>query len=184
VITVTEYVKIPKNRLELLLADNSKVKKLIESSTQTKLEIDEELCQVTILETEKMPDPLATWRARDIVKAIGRGFDQEIALDLLGEDTELKIIDLKEFIGKSKNAAIRIKGRIIGREGKSKTRIEDLTNTHIVIYGKTVSIIGSTNGVHIATKAISILASGAMHSTIFKMIENEVMRNDAARSKR
>ena len=171
-VKVAEYVKIPKKRLELLLSDNCKLQKLIEQDTETKLEVDKELCQVTVLEAEGMKDPLGTWKARDIVKAIGRGFDPEVALELLYDKNELKIIDLKDFVGKSKNAAIRIKGRIIGRDGASRKTIEEQTNTNISIYGKTVCIIGTTIDVQRAAQAVCMLAEGSKHSTAFRKLES------------
>jgi len=170
---MTEYVKIPEERLDLLLADKEKIKKLIENSTNTTLEIDSETSEIAIVEGKALKDPLATWRARDVVKAIGRGFEPEIALELLDPNKEFKKIDLAQYSGKSKNSLIRIRGRIIGKEGKSRKHIEDITSTHIVVYGKTVCVIGSIEQVHLAARAVDMLASGSMHGSVYKMLELE-----------
>ncbi|MFH1424982.1 MAG: KH domain-containing protein [archaeon] len=173
---MAEYVKIPAERIEVLLANKEKIKREIEKGTNTELEIDEEACDVEIIETERMEDPLAVWKARDIVKAIGRGFEPEIAMMLLDENNVLKVIDLKAFVGKSKNAAIRIKGRVIGREGKSKKKISEITDTEMVVYSKTVAIIGKMEYVEIAARAVDMLASGSMHGSAFKMVEEEMAK--------
>ncbi|MFH1450447.1 MAG: KH domain-containing protein [archaeon] len=170
---MAEYVKIPEERLDLILADNEKIKKLIEKSTNIKLEIDKQASEVAIISEGNLKDPLVLWHVRDVIKAIGRGFDPEIALELLNKNKELKIIDLSHYVGKSKNQLVRIRGRIIGRNGKSKELIEETTNTHMVIYGKTVCIIGSLERVHIAAQAVDRLASGSMHGSVFKIIEQE-----------
>jgi ribosomal RNA assembly protein len=171
VIKVAEYVKIPEERLDLLLADQEKIKKLIENSTHTEIEFDNETGEIVITAGENNNDPLSLWRARDVVKAIGRGFEPEIALELLDHNKELKIISLKDYIGKTKNALIRIRGRIIGKHGKSRQSIEQNTNTHIVVYGKTVCIIGSIDNVHLAARAVDMLASGSKHGPAFTMLE-------------
>lgn len=172
-IHVVEYLKIPEERLKLLLEENEKLKKSIEKSTQTRIEISE---GGEISVEEQTQDPLSAWKARDIIKAIGRGFEPDIAMQLLEENTELKIIELKDFVGKSKNALVRIKGRIIGREGKAKQKIEELTNTSIVVHGKTVSIIGKVEQVQLAANAISMLCSGSMHGSVYKMLEREISK--------
>ena len=38
-------------------------------------------------------------------------------------------------------------GRVIGKDGSTRKTIEDLTNTDICVYGKTVSIIGDFDDV-------------------------------------
>lgn len=167
---MAEYLRIPREKLKILLKEKSKLKKFIERHTKTKILIDEELSEVTIIETEHMNDPLAIWKARDVIRAIGRGFEEDVALNLLDENTELKVISLRDFAGKNKKDIIRLKGRVIGEAGKAKQHIEDTTNTHISVYGKTISIIGATHNVALAAEAVSMLLSGAMHGTVYKRI--------------
>jgi ribosomal RNA assembly protein len=166
VVSVVEYIKIPAERLEVLKS----VVGDISERTQTEINIDEELCEIEIIEKEGA-DLLLTWVARDVVKAIGRGFEPEIAFRLFEKSMELKIIELRDFIGKSKNALIRIRGRIIGRDGSAKQVIEDATETNITVYGKTVAIIGRPDKVENASRAISMLASGSKHGSVYKMLE-------------
>ncbi|HIJ98277.1 TPA: RNA-processing protein [archaeon] len=163
------HVKIPKERLRVLLAGKDTVQN-IEAATHTKLEVNRDTEEVEILEQEK-GNAFEELRAADVVKAIGRGFVAKTAFRLLEEDAILVVIDITEFIGKKKNTIERIKGRIIGTHGKSKRRIADMTNTDIVVYGKTVSIIGKAENALLAQKAIETLCNGSMHSTVFRIIE-------------
>ncbi len=170
---MVEYLKIPSERIALLLSDNQKIKKQIETATKTKIEVDKELNEVVISETSKS-ELLMVWKACDIVKAIGRGFEPEIAFKLLRKGFELYIIEVKDYIGKNKKGLIRIKGRVIGKQGKSKKKIQDLTGTDISIYGKTIAIIGKSVDVDIAAHGIELLLEGAMHNTAFKSIKKEL----------
>ena len=167
-VSVVEYIKIPSEKLKVLKGAVGD----IQERTQTDINIDEGLCEIEITEREGS-DPLMTWVARDVVKAIGRGFEPEIAFRLFDEGVELKIIELREFSGKSKNALIRLRGRIIGRDGRAKQAIEDATETNITIYGKTVAIIGVSDKVEIASRAVSMLASGSKHGSVYKMLEGQ-----------
>ncbi len=170
---MVEYLKIPSERLKVLLADKRTIAE-IESATHTKIEIDKETEQIEIYEKRDTPDPLGTWRARDVIKAIGRGFVKETAFRLLEEGAVLIIIDLNEYSHKKKNALERIRGRVIGTEGKAKQRIAEMTDTDIVVYGKTVSIIGELENAELAARAITMLCEGAMHNTVFRMLEREI----------
>ena len=66
-----------------------------------------------------------------------------------------------------------MKGRIIGAEGKSRRTIEELTETNVSVYGKTVSIIGLAEGVDMARRAIETLLSGSPHANVYKWLEKK-----------
>ena len=111
-------------------------KKELEQRTKTKIQIDSSEGDITI--TGK--DPLNLYSAREVIRAVGRGFNPDIAFQLLKQDYGLELIDIQLY-AKTKNDVQRLKGRIIGEEGKARNTIEELTNTHIVVYGKTVAIV-------------------------------------------
>ena len=146
------HVKIPKERLRVLLAEKKTVQS-IEAATHTKIEVNRDTEEVEILAQES-GNAYDELRAADVIKAIGRGFVAKTAFRLLEEDAILAVIDITEFTGKKKNTIERIKGRIIGTHGKSKQRIADMTNTDIVVYGKTVSIIGRAGNALLSPKTI------------------------------
>ena len=74
----------------------------------------------------------------------------------------------------------RLKGRVIGREGKSRQIIEELSETNISVYGKTIGIIGSTESASIARQAVESLLKGATHASVFKFLEKK--RRDLKRA--
>lgn len=168
-----EFIKIPKERVGILIGPDGKVKDMIEKETKTRLDIDSEEGSVLILPTEEIDDPLAVWKARDIVRAIGRGFSPSRAFRLLGEDELLEIVDLALFTGKSKNALGRVKGRIIGAGGKTRRIIEEVSGATLSIYGHTVAIIGDVDQGRIAKEAIIMLIEGAPHSTVYSILQKK-----------
>ncbi len=167
---MTEHAKIPHARVAVVIGKKGKTKKQIEETTQTRLKISSD-GEVEITKLKDALDPLAEWTARDIIKAIGRGFSPERALDLLEEDVVLEVIDLKEFAGRSEKHVERIRSRLIGTHGKCREHIESFTQTDISIYGKTISIIGRMDGVSVAKEAITKLINGQMHSTVYRFLE-------------
>jgi len=161
-------LKIPEERIAVLIGEKGETKKEIESQTKTKLDISKD-GDVTI--TGK--NAILLYTAQDIVKAIARGFNPKTALLLLQTDYALEIIDLKDYAGKSKDDLIRLRGRVIGKEGKAREEIERLTGTYISVYGKTASIIGETTAVFDAAQAITMLLKGSMHRSAFNFLERK-----------
>ena len=108
----------------------------------------------------------------NVVKAIARGFNPDIALKLLDEDTSIEIISLDEF-SRSKKDMIRLKSRLIGTQGRARSHLEELTSTNISVYGKTISIIGRTDDVFIARQGIINLINGSKHGNVYLFIEKQ-----------
>ena len=146
----TDYLKVPADRVGALIGTKGETKQLIENATNTHLDIDSEECTVAIYPNENMEDPLGVWKANHIVKAIARGFNPRVALKLNKDDTYLEIIKLPLYVGKSKKAMARYKGRIIGKDGKTREIIVDMAEVDMPIYGKTVSLIGELQNVMVA----------------------------------
>ena len=161
-------LKIPKERIAVLIGKEGETKKDIENATKTKIDIDSQEGEVFI----QGEDALNLFTAREVVKAVARGFNPEIAVTLLKGDNCFDMINLADY-ARNKNDLLRIKGRIIGREGKSRKTIEDLTETFISVYGKTISIIGSPENVSNARRAIENLIKGASHANVYKSLEKK-----------
>ena len=66
-------VKIPKERVAVLIGIKGETKRQIEQATQVKMDIDSEEGDVVITGD----DGLALFSAREVIKAIGRGFNPE-----------------------------------------------------------------------------------------------------------
>ncbi|MHA1321863.1 MAG: KH domain-containing protein [Candidatus Helarchaeota archaeon] len=165
-----EHIKIPIARLAVVIGKNGETKMKIGKLTQTSIEIDSQEGIVHIINKPDAKNPLAVWKARDIIKAIGRGFSPERALSLLDDEAYLEILDLTSYLGRNEKVIKRIKGRIIGEAGKTRRVIEDTTETMISVYGNTVSIIGPLKQLRISKKAILMLIEGASHGTVYQFL--------------
>ena len=154
-------IKIPEERLPVLIGRNGTTKKSIAKKTKTKILIEEE---VTI-----EGESLDVLDAGNIVRSIGRGFSPEISMKLLDEENTLSIIDLP----KEERTRKRISSRLIGTNGKSRRNLERLTGTYISVYGKTVSIIGKYQNVSLAEQALKELIDGVPHRFVYELLEGK-----------
>ena len=165
-----QEIKVPKQRIAVVIGKEGETKKQLQTRTKTELEIDSDEGIIKI----KGDDSVHLFKVEKIIQAIGRGFNPEIALSLLNENNCLEIVQIKDFSGKSKKKEKRIKSRIIGAKGKTRNTLEFLTSTHISIYGKTISIIGEIEPVAIARQAIQDILSGAPHGPVYGVIEKRM----------
>jgi ribosomal RNA assembly protein len=165
------HLRIPKDRIGVLIGKRGSTKKLIEENTGVRLLIDSVEGEIEI-DHSQAKDPAMAIVVENIVKAIGRGFSPENALELMEEDTVLEVIDIRDYVGRKPNHIARVKSRVIGSNGKTRRIIEELTGTHISVFGNTVSIIGRTVQVSIASRALDMLISGSEHSTVYNFLEH------------
>ena len=168
------FVRIPKERVGVLVGPDGKVKQRIEEKFVVELEIESGSGGVTIVLSDKASDPSLLFRAKDTITAIGRGFSPEHAFRLLrNEDDIFDFIDLRLVFGKSDSDIRRVKGRVIGANGKTRKLIEELTNVSLVIYGHTIGFIGTFERVDIARNAVQMLIDGSQHHTVYKYLQRK-----------
>jgi ribosomal RNA assembly protein len=161
------YVKIPRERIGALIGSKGKDKIRIENILGVILTVDSETGNIEIILSPNQADISMLFTAQNMINAIGRGFSPTRAMSLLNEDNDLYILDLEDYVGTSKNAQSRIKGRIIGKEGKSRALLEELTDSYISVYGGTVAIIGPIENLQITKESILMLINGAFHKTVW-----------------
>ncbi len=165
-----KLLRIPTERIGVLIGKSGKVKSEIENLCTVELDIDGDTGEV-LIRTDGNIENIEPFKAMEIVTAIGRGFSPENALMLLKGENTLHVIDLREFVGKSPAQVERIKGRIIGEGGKARKNMEKLSGTKISVYGRTVAIIGETNRLREAVDAISSISNGSMHGAVYHKLE-------------
>jgi len=168
------YEKLPLDRIGVLIGHDGRVKEEIMKRTNTRITIDSKTGTVIIEPASPSTTALQLMKARDIVRAIAYGFSPERASRLLDEDQILIIIDLRQYVGDRPNHLQRVKGRIIGEEGKARRTIEEVTGTYISIYRDYVAIIGDYESANIAKEAIEMLVQGRQHSTVYRFLEREM----------
>lgn len=166
-----EHLRIPKERVAPAIGSEGKVKKDIERKADVEIDFDSQSGSVRIEGSQE--NPLGPLNARDVIKAIGRGFSPEKAFKLFEEEFLLDVVDITRYSGDSKKAKSRLKGRVIGKNGRTRQLIEEYTDTHLSIYGKTVACIGPPDKVRIVREAVQMLLDGAPHSAVYNFLEEE-----------
>lgn len=168
------FIKIPRDRIGALIGPDGRVKANIERKLNVALEIDSAAGDVTITLDPNAQDPSQLFRAKEVITAIGRGFSPERVYRLLqNEDAILNVVDLRQSVGKSPADIQRLKGRIIGRNGKTRRIIEEMTDADISVYGHTVSIIGNFDQTDVAKEAVFMLIKGSQHRTVYRFLQKK-----------
>ena len=106
----TYELKIPKERIAVLIGQGGQIKNDLEDQTKIQIHVDSQEGDVVL----KGTDSVNLYLLKDVIKAIGRGFNPEIALRLLKQDFVLELIQMSDYV-KSKDSMIRLKGRVIGK---------------------------------------------------------------------
>ena len=162
------YVKVPLERVGVIIGANGSTKSIIEK-LGVNLNIDSKIGSIQINSSDSLKEMVAG----EVIKAIGRGFSPEKALLLLEDEMlMLDIIDLSKILTTKKDM-IRVKGRIIGKSGKTRELMEELTGAKISVYAKTVGIIGTPDQIQIVRRAIEMLIKGAPHAPVYSYLEKQ-----------
>jgi ribosomal RNA assembly protein len=168
------FVRIPRERVGVLVGPDGRVKQHIEEKLMVELQIESESGGVTIVLSEKAADPSLLFKAKDVVTAIGRGFSPEHAFRLIRNDDDIfDFIDLRTIFGRSESDIKRVKGRIIGANGKTRKLIEELTEANVAVYGHTIGIIGTYEQADVARTAVQMLINGSQHHTVYKYLQRK-----------
>ncbi len=168
------FVRIPRERVGILVGPEGKTKAYIEERMKVNLAVDSEDGGVTITLGEGQDDPSMLLRAKDLATAIGRGFAPEVAFRLIrNEDDVFDMVDLRLVFGRSEADIKRIKGRIIGAEGKTRRLIEELTEANVTVYGHTIGIIGSYEEADAARNAVQMIIEGCEHKTVYRYLQRK-----------
>jgi|AntRauMinimDraft_3_1070383.scaffolds.fasta_scaffold01676_5 ribosomal RNA assembly protein len=158
------YVNVPDDRFNLL---KNKMKDKLEYETGADISIDDEVKTVNI----KHSNSIKELDTKLIIEAISMGFSLPVALQLIRNPvSRFEKIDIRELT-KHDREFDRQMGRIIGKDGRTKELISELTETNIVIKRDIVGVLGSLDDVMKARDAILQLIDGTPHSRVYNDLE-------------
>ncbi|MDO8841476.1 KH domain-containing protein [Methanocalculus sp.] len=162
-----QELKVASDRIGVIIGKGGSTRKAIEEKAGVTITIDSHEGMVSI----EGEDAVGVLRATEMIRAIGRGFSPERASKIFEDDDVIfDLLDLSN-VADTPEKMNRIRGRIIGRDGKARGQIENMTQTYISIYGKTVGIIGMPEPAHTARKAVEMLVEGADHASVFAFLD-------------
>ena len=169
------YIRIPMDRIAILIGPQGKTKEDIEKHANIVLEVNSNLGEIKFND-QQIDDPLMIFKIENVIRAIGRGFSPEHAMLLFDDENDLVIFDIHDYVSKKPSHVQRLRSRIIGTNGKTRQILEEVTNSNISIYGHTVAVIGSIIEIDITKKAIDKLLSGAKHATVYQYVEKQMKK--------
>jgi ribosomal RNA assembly protein len=171
-------IKVPDDRIGVLIGKNGRVKREIEDKCKVQIEIDSQNGDAVISSASATLSEMQPFKAIEIISAISRGFSPQRAYRLFDdEELMLQIIDLKDYTGRSANAMDRMKGRIIGQSGKSRKTIEELSGVYMSVSGHSVALIGKYEEVRLANDAVTMILKGSTHKTVYTMLQDARRKN-------
>ncbi len=160
---IRKYIRVPWRCVKEIEKKKEKIEYLV--GIHIDREKDSNIFEIT------GKDGIAVEKGYLMIQAISLGFNMNDIKDLF-EDTDLKIINLKNYLS-SKKAIIRQKSRIIGRKGLAKKKIEELGKCKIKIRGSKIGIIAKTEDMDRILKCIESLISGKPHGYAYKYLEKK-----------
>jgi ribosomal RNA assembly protein len=168
-----KYVRIPVDRVGVLIGRNGEIKKFLEERSGLSLDVDSKQGEIAIDE-HNVTDPLVVMKMENIIRAIGRGFSPEHAMRLFSDEAEFFVFDIYDYVAKKESHVKRVKSRIIGREGKTRRILEELTSSNISVYGHTISVIADIVAMDVVKRAVDMLLCGSKHASVYRFIENQM----------
>jgi len=166
-----QEIKIAGSRVGVLIGKAGATKKDLEIKTNTTITVDSKEGVVKVEAADENTIPLL--RAVEIINAINRGFSPERAFEMIeDEDLLLDVIDLSAMADGPRQLD-RLRGRIIGKDGRAREQIEDLTDVEISVFGKTVALIGYPEQLKTARAAIDMLIEGVPHENVFAFLDRK-----------
>lgn len=120
---------------------------------------------------EHTEDPSHLERSAQYIEAINAGFPVEDAIAVLKFSDvfldHLEISEVKTLKGLHVERAI---GRIIGREGKTKSAIEEFSRSKVVVKDQRIHLLGTVENTRIAKDAVCRLIMGSQPGSVFNRL--------------
>lgn len=114
-------------------------------------------------------EPEEEYIAEKVIEALDFGFPFFNALEIKKEDILFEILNIKECTPK-KNFE-RIRGRIIGKDGKTLKTISSLSDCHVELSGNKLGIIGNAENIRTIEEACKLLIKGSKQANVYAYLE-------------
>lgn len=109
--------------------------------------------------------------ASKVIEASEIGFDIETALFITDEDYVFEKVEIKNLT--KRNNLTEVRARLIGKEGRTKELIEELSECYICVNINEVGIIGPNDMIKNAMQAVAKLIQGSKQSSVYAYLEKQ-----------
>ena len=109
------------------------------------------------------------YEATMIIYALNFGFTTKQALQIKGGEMSFRKVNIKEFT--TRPNLYEVRARIIGKEGKVKRTIQDLSGADMIIKGNEIGIIGNAESIQDLLTGLSNLIRGSKTSNVYSFLE-------------
>jgi ribosomal RNA assembly protein len=114
-------------------------------------------------------NPEDEYIAEKVVEALDFGFPFSAALEIKKEDILFEVLNIKECT--SQKNFERVRGRVIGKEGKALKTISSLSDCYIELSGNKLGIIGDAKNIRNVEEACKLLIKGSKHANVYAYLE-------------
>ncbi len=158
-------LRVSKDRVGVIIGSGGSQKRFIEDRFKVNITLKDNLIKIESSDDDS--DPLTAF---SYVRALALGFSPYSASELIDGKATLIELNLRDFVT-TKSGLERIRSRLIGTKGTARKKIEQLTGTHISIYGNHVSVIGEPESAKLSADVLKDLIMGARHASVFARLE-------------
>jgi len=175
----TFATRFPQNRESYIRNIAGKLKHVV-GKYGINIEIVYRQFSLVVSTTDKMWDPYAIVKARDMIRLIARYVPFEHAAKVMEDNVFSDVIEIgKSNVARNQVRFIRRRARLIGPNGVTLKAIELLTKCYILVYGRTVCVIGDMKGLNMVRKIVNDCMKNVhpIYQLKRMMVENELRSN-------
>ena len=139
---------------------------------KNKVQLEEKLKVSIAIQGKKVMfegSPINEYTASAVLDAVSFGFSVKESLTLCTDTIAFKRIPIREFTRRKNLKDVR--SRLIGREGKTRRTIEEISGCSVIIAESAVGIIGDAKAIDDATQAIIRIIKGAKQANAYRLLE-------------
>ena len=116
-----------------------------------------------------LDDFYGLYKMEKVIEGIKANFSIEVCEKIFREEYDILEFDLKKVFDKKTNHLRRVKGRLIGEDGKAIQELEKRTGAKISITDRYLYIAGDSVSIQSAYYALNKLVGGTSHSRAFEI---------------
>jgi len=118
--------------------------------------------------------PEKEYIAEKVIDALNFGFPFEPAISIKTQDFLFEIINIKNHT--TRKDLPRIRGRLIGKHGKSLGTLHQLTKCFFELKDNEIGIIGDPEYIKYAQESVISIIKGSKHSNVYSFLEKHQIK--------